>query len=177
MKIVVASTARPKLQAVDLAFSILKGKNIEAVGCKAPSSVNEQPVGRQEIELGCNNRLREAMKAHKADIFVSMENGVIFEKGEWRDLAFIIMYFPKSRQEFSGYSDHVVFPTNCVNQARKLGFDKHIVADALIQIYPTIDLGDPHLFLTGKSRVYFLSETIEKLVQQANQLHLFHRMR
>ena len=76
MKIAVASTAQTKLQAVDLAFSILKG-NIEAVGCKAPSSVNEQPVGREEIELGCNNRLREAMKAHKADIFVSMENGII----------------------------------------------------------------------------------------------------
>ena len=100
----------------------------------------------------------------------------IFEKGEWRDLAHIKMYFPKTKQEFSGYTNHIVMPTECVNQARKLGFDKHIVADALIQIYPTIDLGDPHLFLTGKSRVYFLSETIEKLVRQADSLSLFHRM-
>ena len=177
MKIVVASTAKPKLLAVQTAFSILKGKETQILGYKAPSSVNEQPVGREEIELGCNNRLIEAMKAHKGDIFVSMENGIISEKSEWRDLAYIKMYFPKTRQEFSGYTDHVVFPTNCVDEARRRGFDKHTVGSVMAEMCPGIDKQDPQLSLTGKSRVLFLSETIEKLVQQANQLHLFHRMR
>jgi non-canonical (house-cleaning) NTP pyrophosphatase len=176
MRVIVSSTAKQKIEAVQSAFQLLTEKNIVVEGFKAPSNINEQPLGRVEMNTGCNNRLAEAMKNEVADVYVSMENGIEFVDGEWRDFAYIIMYLSKSRQEFDGFSDFVVFPTDCVEEAQRLGFDLHTVGSVMAELKPEIDKQDPHLSLTGKSRVAFLSETIEKLIEQANATHLFDRM-
>jgi non-canonical (house-cleaning) NTP pyrophosphatase len=178
VKIIVSSTAIQKLQAVQKAFEIqLPNITLEIKGLKVPSGINEQPVRKKEIEQGCNNRLAETMKLEQSDIFISMENGIVKEGENWIDIGYIIMYFQKSRQQFDGYTNSVIFPTDCVEEAKKRGFELNTVGSVMAELYPQINKQDPHLSISGKSRVFYLSRKIEDLISQANKLYMFHRMK
>jgi non-canonical (house-cleaning) NTP pyrophosphatase len=177
MKIIVSSTASQKIDAANLAFqNSLPNKIIEVAGEKSISGINEQPNGRKEIILGCENRLSHTMMNPGADIYVSMESGIELRGKKWHDLAYIILYFSNNRQAFSGFTDSVVFPTDCVEEAMRLGFDKHTVGSVMATKRPDINKQDPHLSLTGKSRVIYLADGIEKLITEANSRHLFRRL-
>jgi non-canonical (house-cleaning) NTP pyrophosphatase len=177
MKIVVSSTASQKLDSSQLAFqNTLKGKIIDVTGYKSASGVNEQPWGRKEIILGCENRLAHTIKGQQGDICISIESGIELRSKEWHDFAYIMMYFYHSKKEFTGFTDSVVFPTDCVEEAMRLGFDLNTVGSVMAKRRPDIDKQDPHFSITGKSRVLYLSETIEKIINTADSHHLFRRL-
>jgi non-canonical (house-cleaning) NTP pyrophosphatase len=178
MKIIVSSASSQKLTAVQMAFqNTITDKTVEMLGYKASSGINEQPVGKDEISLGCNNRLSETMKNQLGDIYVSIENGIELRKEEWHDFGYIIIYIPRYRKEFDGVTESVIFPTDCVEEAMRRGFDLHTVGSVIAERNPGVDKQDPQLWLTGKSRVQYLVDTIEKLIVKANSQYLFNHFK
>lgn len=176
VNVAVSSTADQKIKAVQKAF-LVSNKNVTVTGYKASSGINEQPNGNDEIILGCNNRLRETIEQTRADIYISIENGISYFENKWHDYAYVIMYFSKSHQEFTGFTRLVVFPTDCVIEARRRGFKLHTVGSVMAEMRPDINKQDPHLSLTGISRVDYLAETLNSLIIQADKLSLFKSLR
>ena len=179
MKVIVCSTADQKLTATKNAFeSILKPRNLVLSGEKAPSSINEQPEGKKEIEQGSDNRLFFTLKNlndESTDIFVSMESGLEKKRGKYYDYAHIRMYLARSRQEFCGETERCHFPTEYVEEARKRGFDKVTVGSVMAERIEGMDKQDPHAYF-GKSRVLYLQETIEQILARAKEAKMFDLM-
>jgi non-canonical (house-cleaning) NTP pyrophosphatase len=177
MKIIVSSTATQKIKAVEIAFqNMLSEKTREVVGYKSASGVNKQPVGRTEIVLGCENRLTDTMENQQGDIFISIESGIEFRGKNWYDFAYIIMHFSGYRSHYGIFTDTVIFPTEYVEEAMRLGFDKHTVGSVMANRRPEIDMQDPHLSLIGKSRVIYLADGIKKLIVKAGPSDIFDQL-
>ena len=104
MNIVVGSTSVHKLEALREACKQLGWCDVEVVGVKATSGVNEHPYGFQETYVGALNRACDAKKQTAGDVYIGIESGVICVDGTksvFIDLAVIVVLLPDGRQ-FAG---------------------------------------------------------------------------
>ncbi len=162
MKVVIASGSMVKIQACKLAFNNRAG--VEVVSVKAPSGINEQPIGYEETLKGARNRLEFAENAvPNADAYISIENGLMAENG-YIDKAIIVIQEGNVQQ--ITYSDGVEFPAEAVEETRKRGFDKWTVGSIMQEQGIVNQADDPHLDLCERSRVDILNEALQKSVKQ-----------
>ncbi|MBK68150.1 MAG: hypothetical protein CMP22_08495 [Rickettsiales bacterium] len=160
MIIALASTSSKKVDAVKLAF----GESVNLIARKVESGVNEQPIGDETMQ-GADNRI-EFLKAAlpTADFFISIENGLFKEAGQYVDRA-VVTIEDKSGNRFTTLSEGVVFPTEFVEKTRERegGFEKWTVGKTMMEAGIVSDDGDPHKDLDpeGRSRVYFLNQAVQ----------------
>jgi non-canonical (house-cleaning) NTP pyrophosphatase len=170
MKIVIASTAKQKLDSLNLVldYVLVSKEGIDILGLKASSLINEQPEGREEIERGCNNRLQSIIKEVQADLYFSIENGIEFipSKDIWIDYALVKCFALQNGKAYFAFSDYVTFPNACVMEAKKRGFEQWTVGAVMAEFIKGLDKQDPHLWLTGISRVEFLKKPILKIINE-----------
>jgi inosine/xanthosine triphosphatase len=75
MFVVIGSTNKTKIQAVEQAFSGLS--HVRVSGVEVKSGVSEQPMSDEETQNGAENRARAALaKMPKADLAIGLEGGV-----------------------------------------------------------------------------------------------------
>lgn len=163
MKIALASKSQKKIDAVRLAF----GGKAEILAFKAPSGVNEQPIGDETLQ-GAQNRIafiREACP--DADLYVSIENGLFEENGDFVDKA-VVTLSTRDGKTSTTYSDGVTFPKEFVIQTRDRdgGFKQWTVGKTMAEAGHVSDDGDPHKDLAGRSRVSFLNEAARRAARQ-----------
>ena|SRR6185436_14817521 len=152
--LVLTSCSAVKIAALDEAIRQL-GWDAEIVAVKSPSGVNEQPLG-DETERGALNRIRSARQAHPgADTYVSIENGLFEEGGEYVDRAVVVAERADGRRAMAR-SGGVVFPYVFVEETRRRGFATTTVGQVLADRGIVSRHDDPHLSLCGKSRALFL---------------------
>lgn len=162
MKVVIASTSELKVQAVKNAFN---DPSIEFIAVKADSNVSEQPMNEQTL-TGAFNRIDDARRLSPgADFYVSIENGIFEEDGKFIDRA-IVTIGNETSDPVVTYSDGVEFPKNAVEETRKRGFDQWTVGKVMAEMLIVKSHSDPHLDLSGKSRVAYITETAEKAVSK-----------
>lgn len=158
MKVALASQSGKKIEAVKLAFADVS--NFELITIKAPSGVNEQPIDNETFE-GASNRIAFTKAAcPDADLYISIENGLFLENQNFVDRAVVTIESHFGTAETT-LSDEVVFPTASVEKTsnRDGGFVKWTVGKTMAEDGIVKDDADPHLCLSGKSRVEFLNET------------------
>lgn len=176
MEILVASTSKQKLPAVEAAaHALYPDQNVIVRGVPAQSEINEQPFGLEETKLGAENRLKNALAANGSapyDKVVSIENG-IFPEGagqNWKyiDKAVVIVQ-DKDGERVTHISPGVEFPKDTVEELLKQpdGFKKRTVGSLLHERNPAISDTDPHSFLTGgeHSRMDLLTSTIRAALE------------
>jgi non-canonical (house-cleaning) NTP pyrophosphatase len=161
MKIALASESAKKVAAIRLAF----GEAAEIVTFKAPSGVNEQPIDDETLR-GAKNRI-DFIKAAcpDADIFVSIENGLFLEDGEYVDRA-VVTIAKADGEPSTTFSDGVIFPKDSVlkTERREGGFAEWTVGKTMMEDGIVTDDADPHADLDPdhRSRVDFLNEAAQK---------------
>lgn len=165
MKIAVASASAVKLEACRKAFGAVapQGGVVDIIPVKAPSGVAEQPVGDETL-TGALNRISHARSAvHDADYYVSIENGLFVEDGRYIDRA-VVVIARRNEAPQTFYSDGVEFPSQSVEETRKRGFDTWTVGKVMAEQGVVSQHDDPHLSLSGKSRVAYINETAARAV-------------
>lgn len=155
--IVLTSQSPIKLRALQGALDEL---NITAnvVTVKAPSGVNEQPVG-DETRRGALNRIAAAREQQAGDLYVSMENGLFHEDGIWTDCAVVVVEYSPDGRPITVVSDGVIFPLDAVEEAQRRGFQTTTVGQVLAEWGIVKDHADPHVDLCGTSRETLLHAT------------------
>lgn len=151
--LVVGSGSEIKLTAVKKGFEKYKCFEIESES-RSKSEISEQPIGRDEIIRGAINRARSAMK-FRSDAFVciGIENGLIYEHDKWNDIACIVVITHNSVIAET-WTDMLYVPNQYVYNP-----------DVLIGPKPLwSNLKDPHLVLSGKSRIDFIAQTISEQI-------------
>lgn len=136
--IYVGSTSEHKLRAVREACAEL-GIEVEIVGIKTDSRVNEQPEGDIEIRMGALGRATDAWWQNYAphvnhpDISIGIENGIVQsvfgtkpEHDRFVDYAVVVLY--NGSEAIEARSAGMMICTSDVMSARWRGFDKHTVA-------------------------------------------------
>eukprot|EP01006_Ploeotia_vitrea_P036628 TRINITY_DN66042_c12_g1_i1.p2 TRINITY_DN66042_c12_g1~~TRINITY_DN66042_c12_g1_i1.p2 ORF type:complete len:228 (-),score=115.08 TRINITY_DN66042_c12_g1_i1:181-864(-) len=195
MKVLLASQSEIKVAAVRLSFqSVLCRRSantkssssssesdsktvddqVDVVGVKVASGVNEQPFGLDETSRGCANRMEAAMEQRKDDLrgfdyVVAIENGVFAVGEQYYDAACIMVRRLEDgavEGEMSGVSQSIRIPKRVVDAVRKLGFDSgqtigDVMAEEVQQRLEAtsvsgdtvdaaaIDSKDPHKYLTS----------------------------
>lgn len=159
MRIVLSSTSAVKVDACKQAFGV--GSDTEIVTVKAPSGVNEQPLNDETLR-GAFNRLNYARSAvPNADYYVSIENGIFQENGRYVDRA-VVTVMNKDGETRTTYSEGVEFPSASVEETRKRGFETWTVGKVMQEQGVVAQHDDPHLSLSGKSRVDYVNEAAKK---------------
>ncbi len=91
-KIIIASKNPAKIKAVENAFSkAFPTETFEYQGVSVPSKVPDQPIGEAETLLGAENRVKNAIKAYKADYWVGLEGGVATNNNELEAFAWMVI--------------------------------------------------------------------------------------
>lgn len=150
MKIVVSSQSQVKLDAVKNALTAL-GIEAEIIGIKVKSNVPEQPMDDETL-LGARNRAANAATharqlAPDADLYISIENGIYTQTdGRYIDKA-VVLAVAKDGTEAIAYSEGVEFPKDCVEEARRRGFDTTTVGKVMQELGIVEKHDDPHLTL------------------------------
>jgi non-canonical (house-cleaning) NTP pyrophosphatase len=151
VKIVLASTS-----AVRAAF----GDAADIVTIKAPSGVNEQPMNSETV-TGAFNRIAIAKaQVPGADLYVSIENGIFDEQGHCIDRPVVVVSREMGDAQVT-YGEGVEFPKDSVDETRRRGFDKWTVGKVMEEQGIVKKHDDPHLSLSGKSRVEYLRATVK----------------
>lgn len=167
MKIGVTSQNKLKVDAVKEVFSSVY-TNSEVIGYKTDSKVGEQPVDEETI-LGARNRVLDlASRVTGLDLIVSIESGIFFSGENWVDKAVILAYFPSTKKEIIEFSSSVVFPTEYVDKARTIGFNKTTVGKVMKDSGYILDDKDPHFSLTGISRKDYIVSGLKRLIKKIN---------
>jgi non-canonical (house-cleaning) NTP pyrophosphatase len=142
----------------------------------APSEVNEQPVGFDEIWRGASNR---ALNAHKNqpgyDAYFGIENGIQeISSGRWVDYAIIHAYMPSEsayKWVSSGGQDNPAaaldIPTIAVEKtrAKQGGFELNTVGKTLVEMGLVEKHDDPHVALCGEPRSLILKRACIELIR------------
>lgn len=166
IKIIVGSTSNIKVGA-QVGASLILGLDFEIVAIDTESGVNAQPEGLIETHTGALNRATLAAKfAKKSDdthcnlYAVGIENGIECLQCIWYDFACVVIIDPKGNMHHA-ISDYVRFPTDMVEEARKLGFTHHTVGSVL-HTRRGYNPYDPHVGLTNgkRSRQRILEEVL-----------------
>lgn len=161
MKIVIASTSAVKIEACGKAF----GDEATLIPVKVPSHVNEQPI-EEETLRGAFNRLSGAFLLHPdADFYVAIESGLFLKNLDYVDRAVVIIK-DRHGENYTTYSDGVVFPKNAVEETRARGFAEWTVGKIMEERGIVAKHDDPHLSLSGKSRVDYINETVLRAVKK-----------
>lgn len=162
MRIVLASTSKTKIEAVQTAFA---ERSIQLLTVNAASGINAQPINDETL-TGAFNRLNEARKAEPgANLYISIENGIFKEFGDYVDRAIIAMSLSEELPHVTK-SEGVIFPKHAVLEARKRGFEHTTVGKVMADMGIVKDHADPHKDLHGKSRATILAETLTKAVAE-----------
>jgi inosine/xanthosine triphosphatase len=166
MIIVLASTSAIKVAACQKAFSSVADCEIRTV--KADSGVNEQPMNGETLR-GAFNRLNNAKQMMPAaDYYISIENGIFEEKGQYIDRA-VVSVMDKQGVIKTAYSDGVEFPKEWVEETGKRGFEQWTVGKVMEENGIVAKHDDPHLTLSGKSRVDYLDQAASRAVMVLRQ--------
>ena len=169
MKVVLASTSEKKISALKKAFLEVVGLEIEPITVKALSGVNEQPINDETYE-GAFNRIEFIKAAHPdADLWMSIENGLFEIDNKYYDQA-VVTAEKSDGTLVMGLSDGVVFPKIYVEMTRDRdgGFKEWTVGKTMAEHGIVKDHADPHLCLSGKSRVDYLNEAAKRAVEDLN---------
>lgn len=169
MKLVVGSTSAIKKDATALALLRI-GLKLPLLSISAPSGVNEQPFEFSETFRGAYCRALVALlKCPDANIGVGIENGLFKHNGGTADRAVCVLIVrsseaPEHWKYSSGIGAPVMFPTDAVEIARKRGFTTTTAGQVLHEQNSAIIADNPHLHLTGRSRVDYLADTLQQVM-------------
>ncbi|MFH1705665.1 MAG: inosine/xanthosine triphosphatase [Patescibacteria group bacterium] len=168
MKIVVGSTSKHKLLAVEHVFKkIFHSETIQVEGAKVLSEINEQPIGHEETIIGVLNRL-DSVKNFSKNIFdyaIAIENGLfevkINNEERWFDIAWVVVEDSSGNKSLAT-SSGLEFSKNFVSETRRRGF-KTTTVGSIIAEKTGCDDSDPQLFLTNNlvSRMEMLKQALE----------------
>jgi inosine/xanthosine triphosphatase len=177
VKVLVASTSQHKLGAVERVFKeTYSDWEIDMEGVKAPSEINEQPVGHKEMIEGALNRIKNAKKTAKGkkfDFVVGIENGIfpieVDGTEKWFDVAWVVIENKEDKQSLA-VSAGVEFPREFIQEARKKGF-KTTTVGSIIAEKTGCDGTDPHTFLTSNlaSRSKLLEQALKIALGQLQE--------
>jgi non-canonical (house-cleaning) NTP pyrophosphatase len=166
----VGSESEIKLSAIRNSLSlIVPGNKWDIVGVPAQSGKPEQPVEEQTLE-GAINRANDALSlSPDSDLVIAIESGIFkipdnsSEGFSWHDKA-IIYCLTRDGQSHIYYSKTVKFPTDCVDEARRRGFDKCTVAMVMLEKGLIKNHKDPHADISPfKPRAEYLQEAASLL--------------
>ena len=164
IRIAVASNSAIKLDAVRDAIASLMIK-AEIIGLKTASGVPEQPTDKETLQ-GARNRIQHAKALDpRAQLYIAIENGIFDEAGRYFDKA-VVICLTSAGQEFIATSAGVEFPADCVEEARRIGFDKMTASKIIAQRGLSKQHDDPHLSLAGRPRAQFITETLVTLLRK-----------
>lgn len=164
MRVVLASQSGVKAFACREVFGDVAG--LELVCVKALSNVNEQPLGDETLR-GAFNRIANARVIRPdGDVYVAIENGLFEENGQYVDRAVVVLEIAGGlRHSVTG--DGVLFPRDCVEDARARGFDRTTAGQVMQERGLVQKHDDPHLDLAGRSRSVFLVDTLRAARRKA----------
>jgi inosine/xanthosine triphosphatase len=150
MKIVLGTTSKIKIQAVQEACGRVGFKGVEVVGVKVASAVNEQPYGFEETMKGALHRATQAQLdgPEDGDLYIGIESGVVGPYGGdvILDLAVIAIVYHGNKTCFAT-STGITFPGDAFSDAFGLGF-KTTTVGSIIAKNLGGDGADPHSTLT-----------------------------
>jgi inosine/xanthosine triphosphatase len=174
MKVFVASTSEHKINAASRVFTDLcRSGTVEIEGRKAPSGINEQPVGKEETVLGAMNRiahLKDMILGVPYDYLVAFENGLVSLElnGEttWMDMAWAVVEDYDGNRKIAN-SAGIEIPSWAVEEARRHGFETTTASSILAKVSPASST-DPHSYLTdgAVSRTDLLEQSLRIAVAQ-----------
>ncbi len=150
----VASTSKHKIEAVEAAAkAVFPNRQIRIHGVKAPSGIDEQPMGEDMTVLGAQNRLNAALEGisdedYYIDYVVSIESGLFGGPKRFIDRAVVIARNMRNERQRVILSGGVVFPNSAVEEARKRGFATTTAGSIIAEQNSGADGTDPHSFLT-----------------------------
>lgn len=163
MKIILASQSRVKINAVEKAFNDVGQFNL--ITAKAPSGVNEQPIGYETMR-GAMNRIDFIKAVHPdADLYISIENGLFPEHCDFIDYA-VVTISDKNGKTSTTKSKGVLFPKHYVlkTRYRNGGFAQWTVGQTMMDAGIVKNNADPHICLSGESRVDLLDAAVRHAV-------------
>lgn len=145
MKIVVASTSAIKFKAVRHALKQIPPYfDFDVRTAKAPSGVNEQPLGLEETALGAENRLIVVERDHPDALIISIENGL---DRQGQDLAIIHVRGPHTGSIIE-LSDRIQMPQSAIEAAKDRNLHTTTAGQVLAE-QSGCQPDDPHAHLTG----------------------------
>lgn len=180
--VVVASTTEMKVEAAREYFKN-EFTDVNVLTFKAPSGVNEQPLGHNETLLGANNRVKRAMEEIPGkDLYVGIESG-IFEVTDpvgngilscYFDCAWVVLRTSSSSRQplprdatAISHSVGIKIENSVVEAVQKdPGFAKQTIGLKMAELNANesgFNAQDPHIFLTSgrKCRKDMIREAIE----------------
>jgi non-canonical (house-cleaning) NTP pyrophosphatase len=169
MKLVVGSTSFIKKEACVLALRRV-GLQLPLISISASSGVNEQPYGLMETLRGAYSRALVALiKCPDATIGVGIENGLFGHEGGTADRPVCVLLVrgddtPEQWRYSSSVGAAVMMPAEAVRLARKRGFATTTAGQVLHELNPQIIADNPHLALTGRSRIDYLADTLQQVI-------------
>ncbi len=169
MQIVLASQSQIKIDAVSLAFNESMGANAayDLIALKAPSNVNEQPIGFETMR-GAQNRI-DFIKAARpnADFYVSIENGLFPEHCDFIDYA-VVTIEDSNGKSATTRSKGIIFPKFYVLQTRyrEGGFKQWTVGKTMMEAGEVKNHADPHKCISGISRVDLINQATRHAVHK-----------
>lgn len=150
IKIALGTTSQHKLSAVLDACASL-GLDVDVVGYKVSSRINEQPVGVGEGVEGSYNRAQEAYSQSGGESYcVGIESVIVFDldgKSFVFDIAFIVIIAPGGEIVAKATTPGVMFPDDAFRVAKKRGFDTTTVGSVIAEQCGGNGT-DPHAILT-----------------------------
>lgn len=159
MKIALSSQSGVKVDAIYRAFGHIKGLDLVAI--KAPSSVNEQPFNDETMRGSFNRLAYIEGQCPDADMYVSIENGLFEEDGNYVDRAVVIIK-GKGHEPVIALSDGVTFPHEFVEFARMRGFETTTVGQVMEEAKFVEAHNDPHKSITGKTRAAYIDDALSR---------------
>lgn len=156
MKIVIGSKSAIKLAACKAVFP--KDK---IIGVGVRSGVPEQPVSYETVLDALQRRLNCIKENNNADVYIAIENGIYEIDGKWVDYP-VVALSTRACPITVITGEGVEFPTVCVEEARRRGFNNTTVGDIMAEHGIIKNTKDPHVCLTGKPRQVYLEETLKK---------------
>lgn len=150
--------------------------DFKLVGANSKSGVNEQPIGWAEIIKGANNRVASAidlMAAQaKPSLVITIENGAVQVPengpGYWMDIAWVVLYDPKTKLKFNASSTSICVPTDVMEATIKKNPKKFTLGDVLHAKDPSISKKEPHSALLAGvlTRVPLMQQAVLSCIGQ-----------
>lgn len=113
MKLIIATTSPPKVQAIEEAIArcpYFSGQDTEILTLKVPSDISDMPTSMTENMLGARNRAENARNIEPdADFWIGMEGGTDFI-GEKSYLFGVVYILAKNGEWHFGVSNMVEVP-------------------------------------------------------------------
>ncbi len=174
IKVSIGSRSLIKRKALTGALVTAGLHGIEPIDLEAPSGVNAQPVGVEEISRGAHNRASAAAEAVPGSLAVGIESGIVYGADDanendvgWSDIAMVVILLPNGC-EVTRWSRAVRLPASAVEKAKSRGFSVCTVGKILSEEYDS-DPSDAVAPATGGrlTREKVLAEAIAAALAEA----------